>query len=928
MPERRAALERLSRRFGIAPDYHDMWGVRHDVADENLVALLAAFDVDASSDAAIAAAEHAAEAATWHEALPPVAALAVGDAHWSVALRLRQSVATLRWTIEEEEGARHHGDIDATALASTAQAELDGVSWRECRLAPGVALPAGYHRLHVDGVPGSTLLIAAPPRCHRPSALDGDGRVWGPALQLYALRSEQNWGIGDFGDLARVIEQWAARGAGIVGLNPLHALFSHNPRTCEPVQPVVATTAQPAVHRRRGDRRHARMRAGAASRALGAVPGAAGAIARSRRSRLSRRRGGQARSARAPVCALSRAPSRGRQRTRTSVPRVPARRAATRCGSTRCTRRCRRTCMRRTRRCGAGRCGPKGGASPHRPRCNVTPRSRSSASSSTSTCSGRPNTSSRVFAPHCRARGLAIGLYLDLAVSVDRAGSDTWSHAHTYAPDASVGAPPDDFNRQGQNWGLPPLRPDHLRASGYRVFIDTLRANMRHAGALRIDHVMGLMRLFWIPPARGARDGAYVHYRADELLAIVALESQRNRCLVIGEDLGTVPDEIRHALAERGVLSYRLMYFERDGAGAFKPPRRLPARRAGRRVDARPADAGRLVGRPRHRVAQSSRPVARPGRWPTRCARARGDERRRLLEALQRAGLAAQADVPPLEAAHAYLGATPSAVMVLQLEDVLGVVEQANLPGTVDEHPNWRRKLPCDLDAMAAVEPLQRVAATLARLRPHAPLQPPSSRAVDARCAARDLPAAVAPRLHVRRCGARAAVPGAAGRSHVYCSPITRARAGSLHGYDVVAHDEINPELGGREGFDRFAAALRAHGLGLLLDLVPNHMGVFGADNAWWSDVLENGPASLYAQHFDIDWHPLDRALDGKVLLPVLGDHYGHVLDRGELRLAFEPERGGFAVRYHEHRFPLDVRGYADVAAPRSSRPTPRGATR
>ncbi|MDB5849096.1 MAG: malto-oligosyltrehalose synthase [Rhodoferax sp.] len=146
------------------------------------------------------------------------------------------------------------------------------------------------------------------------------------------------------------------------------------------------------------------------------------------------------------------------------------------------------------------------------------------------------------------------------------------------------------------------------------------------------------------------------------------------------------------------------------------------------------------------------------------------------------------------------------------------------------------------------------------------------------------------------------------GVSHVYCSPITRARPGSLHGYDVVDHREVNPELGGREGFDRFAAATRAHGLGLVLDLVPNHMGVIGAHNPWWADVLENGPASAYAGFFDINWHPFNRQLEGKVLVPVLGEAYGDVLDEGQLQLAFDAGVGQFTLCYFSHRFPVDPR--------------------
>ncbi len=151
------------------------------------------------------------------------------------------------------------------------------------------------------------------------------------------------------------------------------------------------------------------------------------------------------------------------------------------------------------------------------------------------------------------------------------------------------------------------------------------------------------------------------------------------------------------------------------------------------------------------------------------------------------------------------------------------------------------------------------------------------------------------------------------GVSHVYCSPYLRARPGSTHGYDIVDHNRLNPEIGDRDDLERFVAALRAHRMGHILDFVPNHVGIMGAENAWWMDVLENGEASIYAQFFDIDWQPVNPALAGKVLVPVLGDHYGDVLERGEIELRFERASGSFAVFYHEHRFPLDPRDYASI---------------
>ncbi|MEP7138435.1 MAG: malto-oligosyltrehalose synthase [Caldimonas sp.] len=943
MPEDRAALERLCRRFGIATDYADIWGVRHAAPAENLVSLLAAFDVDGSTDASVAAAGRAADAAWWNEAMPPVAAIAVADRAASIPLRLASGTAR-RWHIEEE-GGRHHGGaldtaalVDAALAAGAPQAVLDGSVRVECRFTPGVALPAGYHTLRIDGIDGETLVIAAPPRCWRPAALAGEGRVFGPALQLYALRSDDNWGIGDFGDLARVVEQWGARGAGIVGLNPLHALFGHNPAHISPYSPssrqhlnpiyidVEAVVelrscieAQQHVRSAAFQERLERLRAAP----LVDYPGVA--------------------AAKREVLELLYAHFRRRE-----IAVGSERARAFRAFQLAAGRELRRfalfeTLQARFHREDASVWGwpvwPEAWRDPQAAPVLEFEATHGEAIEFHEYLQWQAEVQLERAAAQGRSRGMAVGLYLDLAVSVDRAGADTWSNAQSYALEASVGAPPDEFNQQGQAWGLPPLRPDRLRAGRYRVFVETLRANMRLGGALRIDHVMGLMRLFWVPPGRTARDGAYVHYRGDELLAIVALESHRQRCLVIGEDLGTVLPEMREMLGARGVLSYRLLYFERDGASDFKAPGDYPrdALVAVATHDL-PTLAGWWQGQDIE-LRQSLGLLAGPGEADAQRA-ARADDRRRLLRALHRAGqgagdcvdgaavdesgFAADGPMTPALAGaiHRYLAAAPSAVMMVQLEDALGAVSQANLPGTTDEHPNWRRKLAEGLDEMAVDERIGRLTAAVRRIRPPpraAKTKPASDDAIIPRATYRlqlhrdfDFDAACRILPYLSRLGV----------SHVYCSPITRANPGSLHGYDVVAHDEISTELGGVAGFERFTAALREQGLGLLLDLVPNHMGIAGADNAWWADVLENGEASLYARHFDIDWHPLDADLDAKVLLPVLGDPYGSVLDRGELRLAFEAESGSFALRYHEHRFAIDVCDYAvllgaaDIDAP------------
>jgi (1->4)-alpha-D-glucan 1-alpha-D-glucosylmutase len=892
--EARASLERLAARYGIAAEFNDIWGKPHAASDATLTALLAEFGVDASGTQALDPDSR--------DALPPVAAIAAGAANWSLALGIAGAARRLRWRVVEENGAIHEGEAQCAPPGFRLDLELP--------------LAAGYHRLSIEGLAGATLLVAAPARCYRPPALAEGGRVWGPAVQLYALRSERNWGIGDFGDLAKLVELAAERGAGIVGLNPLHALFPHNPAHASPYSPssrlqlnvlyieVEAVEefreCEPAQRRVRSAEFQARL-AQLRETPLVDYPGVAAAkfeilellYAHFRERGLSAAfRAFQEKSGRALRLHATYEALQAYFHVQASAtwgwPVWPE-------------------AFRDHDSAEVGRF-----AEQHLERIEYYEYLQWQAERQLAQVGER-----------CRARGLAVGLYLDLAVSVDRAGSDSWTQQECYALGASVGAPPDEFNPNGQNWGLPPLRPDRLRAQGYRPFIETLRENMRDAGAVRIDHVMGLMRLFWIPPGKTAAEGTYVNYVLDEMMAIVALESERQRCMVIGEDLGTVAEAMRAALERYEVLSYRLLYFERGEGGAFRPSAEYPRDAL---VAVSTHDLATLAG---WWIGHDLRLRLQLGLFPNtgiyeKQLLDRTQERVRVMLALQHAGLlpdgvvveatGSQALTPALaEAIHAFVAAAPSRVMVVQLEDVIGAVDQANMPGTTEQHPNWKRKIPETLEQLATDERLRSVAATLARIRPHL-----AARSAAAPTAEAKIPRATY-RLQLNKeftfDDAVRILPYLArlGVSHVYCSPILRARPGSMHGYDIVAHDQINPELGGAEGFERFTQALRKHGLGQILDMVPNHMGVLGADNAWWMDVLENGPASSYARYFDIDWHPINAELEGKVLVPALGDHYGNVLPSGQLVLKFERDAGSFALRYHEHRFPLNPRSYRIV---------------
>lgn len=281
-----------------------------------------------------------------------------------------------------------------------------------------------------------------------------------------------------------------------------------------------------------------------------------------------------------------------------------------------------------------------------------------------------------------------IGLIHDLAIGVDPEGFDAWHWREVFAGGVRMGAPPDEFNGAGQDWGMPPLDPWKLRAAGYEPFIHTLRAAFRHGRGLRLDHVMGLFRLWWIPPGAGPRDGAYVRYPWRDLLAILVLEASRAGAFVVGEDLGTVESWVRRELRRRGVLSYRLMWFEN------RPPARYP----------RQAMAA---------VTTHDLPTI-AGLWSGRDQQLADSEIRARLGHL--AGVADAA--PPEEAivrAYAELAAAPSLLLTATLDDAAGALERPNLPGTVDERPNWRLPLPLSLEQLQRAELPRQIAAALNR---------------------------------------------------------------------------------------------------------------------------------------------------------------------------------------------------------------------
>ncbi|MFO1324405.1 MAG: malto-oligosyltrehalose synthase [Burkholderiales bacterium] len=919
------SLARLAAALDIGTEYADVWGQRHQVPDATLRALLAAMGVDADDEASASAALRAIDDARDARRIAPMVVLRENVRPWTLRLRLPAALAAspLAVRVFAEDGTAC--DDAAVAVVLREPPAYDGASCIGLVVALSASLPPGYHRveLAVGGeVVARTCCAVAPAACYQ--AGPAEFRTWGAAVQLYALRSARNWGIGDFTDLATLTSQWGGRGAGIVGTNPLHALFPATPTGASPYSPssrlfrnvlYIDVNAVPE------------MRACAAARSLVQSEAFGQRLAGLREAELVDYRGVAA--AKLEVLDLLYRHFRGRYLVADDA-RADAFRAFVAAGGAPLRLHAIFDALhehfrREDADVGGWPAWPEDFRDPRSPAVAQFAATHAERVEFYAYLQWQAEQQFMAAADAAEAAGLAIGLCTDLAVSVDRGGAEAWANQALYALGASVGAPPDAFNRMGQDWGLPPMIPRRLADVAYAPFLATLRANMRGAGALRVDHVMGLARLFWVPAGGRPADGAYVHYPFEDLLGLLALESNRHRCMVIGEDLGTVPDSMRATLDANGVLSYRVLIFERSDGDGFRPPESYPsAALATFSTHDLPTLAGWWHGddialRAEHGLSETDelRDVH---------AQDRARDRARLLAALDAAGLlppGASTDPsanPALDASLAlavqvFLARTPARLALVQLEDVLGVREQANLPGTVDAHPNWRRKLPLTLERWPDDGRFDQLATALARERPRQ--RGPAA----ARVPSRHVPLATY-RVQLSReftlVDATSQVPylAALGVSHVYCSPYLRARPGSRHGYDIVDHGSINPEIGTRGDFERFVAALASHGMGHLCDVVPNHVGIMGADNEWWMDVLESGPSSAFAEYFDIDWQPHDAELAGRVLVPVLGDPYGTVLERGELQLVFERESGSFAVRYFEHRFPIDPREYPALLAP------------
>lgn len=687
-------LRQLAERVGIEPVYHDVYGTRHDASAEATMALLSALGLAAGTEEECQHSLERLEGEAWDRPVPPVLVLRRGQEEpmVPVVVPAAQATAPLLWQVHLEDGGEITGQVNACVVLEQA-VRPDGAKARLALPLPLEDLPEGYHRLTVAGA--SALVVVAPPACWLPERLEQGDRLWGVACQLYSLRSENNWGMGDFADLAALAEGTAARGGVLVGLNPLHALFLSRPAEASPYSPSSRLLLNPLYI------------------AVDQVPefavcSKAAAMVRTKSFQARLRQARESDTVDYPAVAALKLPVLQAlfatfEGLATDHPRRRAFEAF-------CTER-----GERLRAFAVFQVLQEhfNHASWHSwPAAFTCPKTPEVARFAVENAAGvrfhlwlqfEADRQLAEAAKPLRACG-APGLYRDLAVGVNSEGADTWIDPRAYAIGSRVGAPPDPLGPMGQDWGLPPLNPRTLREAEYGPFIDMLRANMRHAGALRIDHAMALQHIFWIPQGFDACHGLYMRYPMDDLMGILALESHRNQCLIIGEDLGTVPEGFRERMAEENILSYRLLYFERWDSGLFKRPEAYPPLSVATPTSHDIATiAGHWTGwdiHMRHRlglVAEEAEEAADH--------EARARDRAALLAALEDQGFVLDdpTDLAALiTACHRFLARSTAGLMMVNLDDLAVEETQVNVPGTVDQYPNWSRRLKAPISTLLA----------------------------------------------------------------------------------------------------------------------------------------------------------------------------------------------------------------------------------
>jgi (1->4)-alpha-D-glucan 1-alpha-D-glucosylmutase len=877
----------------------------------------------------------------WEQMIDPVRVLEETEMPVTLPVRLfNRDEREYQWTLTEEGGAQHSGSFRQDDLEVISRIEADVRSGRTYvlhSLALDISLPTGYHEFVVraidqpdDGVAAAQLLIVTPEHCYIPPGISGDNRVWGLSVHLHAVRSRDNWGIGDYSDLMKILSSSAEAGAGTVHTAPLTSCVMARDGGRDPENEVVPNPYSPSC-RSQLNFLFIDIEAIADFAECDAVNEIIQQTEFQARLTMIKDQGQinypEIYNVKTQILQklweyfhtnhLHPETSRG----------LEFRHFQERGGDT-------------LRNFGifAALHEKFSADESHNTGWNSWPAAfKDFNSQEVAEFAGQQEYQIEYFhylqwqavlqqaaiGRRSMELGLKVGLLGEFPFSANKNGFESWRYRDVLLDRAVVLKQPLDNPGYDPAVGLPLFSPHSLKQNRYRPFIEGLQHNMRYAGALTINSIANYSRTYFSLAGMDEAFDCSVSFPFADLLGIISLESQRNRCLVIGDNIHLLPKNQQEMVQQRNIFAKKVFFQTRNDQGGWLGASEYPA----------------------NAVITSSAPflATAKGFWKSRDIALQGTERLFVDDTEKEKAIIARAsdrvhflitlghedllpdgcsvdqtdsvemDQPLLTALQVFLARTPAKIHLVAVNDLLGLEEQVEPPALTSQK-FWAMIYPVHLEEIVAKQENATLFKTLCRERGVGNVRP-SALISDRKKRENQKPPLSFYRLQLHKGftfrQAAAIIPylQKLGVSHCYVSPFLMARSGSTHGYDIIDHSRINPEIGNREDFEGFLAVLEQHGMALILDIVPNHMGI-GSDNQWWMDVLENGEASKYARFFDINWLPQQPDLAGRVLLPVLGDYYGKILEDGQLTIIFHDNTGNFSVGYYDHRFPISPRSY------------------
>ena len=710
-----SALDLFMQLKGIDLNFIDAWGKPTTVLDENVKTLINHMGFDASDDAALTDYYEQEELQHWLSLLAPVSVLQQASAYQlEVHLPIDFVTDPLIYRITTEDGLQIDKTITATDFPLLGSKDISDVEFQLYEVTIEIPLNIGYHQLTLlekgnEEPLAEMSLIITPDSCFIPTAIQEGKKLWGTSVQLYCLKSQNNWGIGDFSDLKQLLIKTAENGGDFIGLNPIHALNPSQPQNASPYSPssrkwlnILYTDITAVPEFKHCDSLQTQLSTSEFQQQLSNLretqwvdySNVTSVKLKAFRSLydtlINGKKENQTRLASLQEFIKQKGDSLKQQAAYDALQfKFLA-------------------------------------ENEHAWGWPSWPESFQSFSSESTQNWITENEQEVLFWSYCqwitdtqlaeadelaRSLGMTLGIYRDLAVGVGKSSSEIWANHDLYCENISIGAPPDVLGPLGQSWGLPPLSPDQLYKSRYQPFIELLQSNMSHCGALRIDHVMALLRLWWVPEGSTADSGAYIYYNVYDMLNILALESTRNQCLVIGEDLGTVPEGMDVLLKEAGVYSYKVFFFEQAPDGGFISPSHYIQQAM---ATLSTHDMPTIKGYWHCEDLYLGRTL---GLYPddevfNRLLADRVESKQQILNSLHGHNsvpddLYQDANTTGMDKALSFdlqkhLATGSASLLSLQLEDFLEMDQPVNVPGTSDEYRNWQRKLTHNLDAIFA----------------------------------------------------------------------------------------------------------------------------------------------------------------------------------------------------------------------------------